>query len=354
VGKRGFIVGVVAVLAAAVPLAGSAQAKTYPVSAGPPSRVTVAHLDFDHFFNPVTTVHVGDTVRFAINGFHTVTFPARGQKPPAFILPGPTVTGVNDAAGNPLWFDGKLPRLQINPLAAFPAGGHVVNGSALVSSGVPAGNAAPPPFSVKFTRKGTFKFFCVVHPGMQGSIKVVAKGKRIPTARQDARSAKRGLAALIASGRKLGKVKPPAGTVFAGNDRGGVAWLRFFPSTITVKVGQSVQFLMKAPNEDHTITFGPAAYTTGLENSFNQVQPNPGGPPTIFFDPLGSLPSDPFPLPPYTGANHGNGFENAGVLAGQSGTPLPTKATFTFTKAGTYHYECVIHQSMDGTVVVTP
>jgi plastocyanin len=26
----------------------------------------------------------------------------------------------------------------------------------------------------------------------------------------------------------------------------------------------------------------------------------------------------------------------------------------TFTKPGTYHFECVIHANMDGTVIVTP
>lgn len=343
-----------ALFAAGLPLASSAQAANYPVSAGPPRVVKTALLDFDRFFNPVTTVHVGDTVSFALNGFHNVEFPATGHAPPAFIVAGSTATGAKDAAGNPLWFDGKLPRLQLNPAAAFATGGNAVTGTKLVNSGLPSPAGPPKPFAVKFPRAGTFKFFCVVHPGMNGVVKVVPKGKKVPTAAQDRRRANADLKALTATARLLARVKPPKLRVLAGNDAGGVAWLRFFPQKIKVKVGQTVQFVMRSRYENHTVTFGPPAYTTPLESSLQQSSPNPGGPPTLFLDPLGSLPSDPFPQPPYSGANHGNGFENSGLLAGQGGGPLPTKATFKFTKAGTYRYECVIHHNMDGTVVVIP
>ena len=68
---------------AALTLASSAQAATYPAWAGAPAKVAVAQLEFDHFFNPALTVHVGDTVKWTINGFHTVSFPAKGTQPPA-------------------------------------------------------------------------------------------------------------------------------------------------------------------------------------------------------------------------------------------------------------------------------
>ncbi|MCA1690230.1 MAG: hypothetical protein LC720_07325, partial [Actinobacteria bacterium] len=67
-----------------------------------------------------------------------------------------------------------------------------------------------------------------------------------------------------------------------------------------------------------------------------------------------AFPSDPPPkLPPYTGANHGNGFLTGGILDNDPKSPPPNSTTMTFAKPGTYHYECVIHAHMDGTMVVT-
>ena len=79
--------------------------------------------------------------------------------------------------------------------------------------------------------------------------------------------------------------------------------------------------------------------------------PNPAGPPTLLVNPLAAYPTEPGPLPPYTGTNHGNGFEGAGILG--KGGPLPSAVKITFTKPGVYHFECVIHKGMDGTVTVT-
>jgi plastocyanin len=147
-------------------------------------------------------------------------------------------------------------------------------------------------------------------------------------------------------------VKPPAATVLAGNDRSGpVAWLRSFPENLTIKAGTTINFKIASRREVHTITIGPAAYTEAIEKTFTTPQPNPMGPPTLLVNPLASYPSDPPPLPAYMGSNHGNGFEAAGLLAG--GGPLPSSAKITFTKAGVYHFECVIHPNMDGTITVT-
>ena len=65
----------------------SAMALVAPVTAGPPKPVKVAHLEFNGFFPSATRIHVGDSVSFAVNGFHTVTFLASGQTPPPLIVP---------------------------------------------------------------------------------------------------------------------------------------------------------------------------------------------------------------------------------------------------------------------------
>jgi plastocyanin len=330
--------------------AGAAFALVAPVSAGPPQRPSIEHLDFDGFFPSTTVIHVGDSVKWAINGFHSVTFLAKGQPlPPLIVTSGAVpISGRLDATGSPFWFNGN-PTQIINPQAGAPAGGKSYNGNGFLSSGLP-GEGPPKPFTVKFTKAGTYTFHCVVHPGMQGAVKVLPKGAAIPSASQDRTAAVAQEQADVKQARKLAKVTPAPATVLAGNDGNGpVAWLRFFPSNLTVKVGTTVEFKIASKREVHTITFGPSAYTSEIEKTFTAPLPGGGGPPTIGVNPLGGYPSDPPPLPPYTGSNHGNGFEGAGILS-LGGGPLPSSAKITFTKAGVYDFECVIHENMDGKV----
>jgi plastocyanin len=326
-----------------------------PVSAGPPKPTHVAHLDFNGFFPSTTKVHVGDSVSWKVNGFHTVSFLAGGQAPPPLIIPasGSPISGKLDAAGAPFWFNGQ-PNQVINPVIAAPSGGNTYGGKGFLNSGLPESPAgAPKPFVVKFLKAGTFTFHCLVHPGMQGVVKVLPKSKRVPTAGQDRAAARAQEAAAISQAGPLGRVKPTQATVLAGNDGSGpVAWLRFFPENLKIKAGTTVNFKIASKREVHTITIGPAAYTSAIEQTFTTPLANPIGPPTLVVNPLASYPSDPGPLPPYSGANHGNGFEGAGILASPGG-PLPSNAKITFTKPGVYHFECVIHPKMDGTITVT-
>ena len=333
--------------------ASASAAVVVPVSAGPPKPARAAHLEFDGFFPSVTRIHVGDSVSFAINGFHTVTFLPKGQAPPPLIILAPSnpITGRLDAAGGALWFNGR-PSQVINPAVAAPSGGKTYNGTGLLNSGLPAPTGPPKPFVVKFTKAGTFTFNCLVHPGMKGLVKVLPRKSRVPSVKLDRAAAKAQQKAATAEALLLRKVKPAANTVLAGNDGNGpVAWLRFFPESLKVKAGTTVEFKIASKREVHTITFGPAAYTAEIENTFTTPQPVAGGPPTLLVNPLAAYPSDPPPLPPYTGANHGNGFEGAGILS-NAGGPLPSSVKITFTKPGVYLFECVIHQHMDGKITV--
>jgi plastocyanin len=352
---RGAALGAATIGATLVAAGPASAAPTVPAWAGPPVKPKVNALDFDQMFPKTITIRVGQSVRWTINGFHDVALPAKGQSPPPFALPliQTPVTGITDAAGKALWFNGQ-PTLSINPQVANPAGGSTYNGSSYVNSGLPLGPGAPKPYTLKFTKAGTFKFYCLVHPGMQGTVKVLAaKAKGKTTAPGQARTlARKQETQQTTKAKTLAKVKPPAGQVFAGNDTfGGVTWLRFFPDNVTIKAGQSVMFASHSRTELHTVTFGPAAYVTQLENNF--VEPLPGTAPPVFIEnPLGAYPSDPPPLPAYDATNHGNGFLNAGGL--QLGGPTPSTATITFTKPGVYKYDCLVHPGMEGTVTVTP
>jgi plastocyanin len=331
----------------------AALALVAPVSAGPPKPLRVNHLDLNGFFPLVTRIHVGDSIGYSINGFHTVSFLAAGQEPKSPFLPavGNPIKGQLDAAGAPFWFNGQ-PNQILNPETALPSGGKTYSGTGFLNSGTPSPEGPHVPFVVKFTKAGTFAFFCLVHPGMKGLVKVLPKSAPVPSAASDRAAASAQASDAVARGRKLGRVKPPAATVLAGNDAGTVAWLRFFPQNLTIKAGTTVNFKLSSQREIHTVTIGPAAYTTAIEKAFVTPLPKPGGPPTLLVNPLGAFPSDPPPLPPYTGTNHGNGFEGTGILAGGGG-PLPSSMKITFTKPGVFKYECVVHEGMDGKITVT-
>ena len=93
-------------------------------------------------------------MKWKFNGFHTVTFPAKGKsrRPSSAPIRRREDAGVNDAAGKPFWFNGQPGSPHRD--GALPAGGKSYNGKKLVSSGAPLAPGAPKPYTVKFTKKG--------------------------------------------------------------------------------------------------------------------------------------------------------------------------------------------------------
>ena len=354
--RRVLVVVLPAAAAAFLAAASPAGAVTKRATAGATARNAPRQFDANAFFPRRITVHTGDRVRWAFDGFHTVTFPARGQTPPAFVVPDMQrpVQGLTDAAGAPFWFNGQ-PTLIANPMAAAPVGPRTYDGSTYVNSGVPTGNR-PKPYTLRFTKTGVFTYYCLVHPGMKATVAVVPRRRPVPNRRADAAAARLQLSRLVTQARRAAAHPAPSGaTVQVGRSATGFSLQAFFPATLTVRTGQTVTFTMaRQPREEiHTVTFGPAAMLSQLEQTF--LAPLPGTtPPVIGVNPQGVYPSDPPTTPPsYDGANHGNGFLNLGVLDNDRASPQPVSATLTFTKAGTYSYECLIHPRMDGRVVVT-
>jgi plastocyanin len=328
-------------LAVALLVPAGASAATKKLFAGPPVSKPPAGApkdgDTNAFYRKLVTIHVGDKVRWTLNGFHTVTFPAKGQKPPAFIGPDPEgrkVEGQNDAAGAPFWFNGQT-LLILEQNGAFPVGGKTYNGKKLVSSGAPLSNGRPKPVTIKFTKAGTYQYYCTIHPGMRARVKVVKKGKKVPSAAADRKAAKREFAARAKRVIADSKFQGPAGNqVDAGHDTINTSLLRFFPAKKTVPVGSTVTLaLTRTTSEIHTFSFGPPDYLKKISDGF--ITPGPtGGPgrPLFIFNPMLAFSSDPPPaFPPYTGANHGNGFFNTGVLDQDPKTPNPASAHVTFT-----------------------
>jgi plastocyanin len=353
----------VACVALAAPaVAGAATKLVYVGPVKPLAKIKGVPKDADinGYLPGVATVRRGDSVKFIFNGFHNVYFPAAGETPPGLVTPDPAhpVSGRNDAAGRPFWFSAtSQPSLPISAAVAVGAGGKTYDGTK--AAGAPAPLGAPTPYTLKFTRTGVFAYYCSIHPGMRGVVRVVsAKSKKVLSKKAYARSTARQFAKAIAGLKKLNKTKAPTDVVRAGVDSGALTLLRFLPAKKSVKVGTTVTFSMSPKTfEAHTISFGDVTTKGGYLQTLaaSLFGPRPGGLPGFELNPVAVYPSDPpnAPLPPYDGTNHGNGFENSGIIDGSSATPFPNQAKFTFSKVGAFKYMCLIHPNMVGEIDVT-
>lgn len=360
-------VGIGIALLAALTIASQAAAATYPVflgeqvpcgfiphcpggPAGVPKGSTL-----DAFLPGSVTINAGDSVTFSSASFHTVTY---GGKPAALFTPDPAhgkYSTLADAGGSPFYFVG-LPKAIYNGGVFAPFGPHTISGSTATSSGVlsPAGpKAKPVTFTYTFPKPGTYKLFCSVHPGMKGTVIVKPAGTPVPKtpAQVQAEALTDTTAGWTTAKNEAAAAKPPANTVDMGVGS-TTTILGYFPRSLKIKVGTTVNFLNKAPTEVHNIVFGPKKYIEGLEKKTDLFPMGPKSPnqvaPFLLF---GSEPKGHYT---YDGTNHGNGFFSTPLTTGTSGIPLPHSWKVTFTKAGTYKYFCWIHgPDMAGTVVVT-
>ena len=340
-----------------------AAPRTIPVSAGPLNRLSNVNRQADAlaFFPSLITIQVGDSVQWHLNGFHTVTFPGTMRPYPFAVSTAATQPLTNDAAGKPFWWSGTAPQVIISPLSVLPQGRPgVTSGAQIHSSGLlrifQAGRSRPAPFTLTFRKVGVYRYRCAVHPGMRGVIRVVQRTARVPTLTRLAQRAAAQFANVVAQARAIAKRNPkkPARVWVGAGTRSGAEVTAFFPSRVTVSRGTTVTFANNDLTDFHTVTFGPPAVRSQIEQTFVAPQ---GTPPLPVFNPLGFFSSEaPASVVPvaYDGTNHGNGYLNAGILAAK-GTrgPNPSVYRITFTKPGVYRYECVIHPGMDGTIVVT-
>jgi plastocyanin len=349
-----FVVVLSLAVALATPAAASAATKTVTMGATPKqAKVLQRQLssDANQFFRSTVTIHVGDAVRFIPFGFHNVDFPRRGGDGAPLAVPGAPTSGQLDAAGAPFWFNGQ-PGLGINPALLQSNFGKTLRytGANAVNSGLPLADR-PKPMKVRFPRRGTFKYFCDVHPGMKGKVRVKRRGAPIPSKRADARAVARQVAKAVAAARELRETDAPNNTVLLGAaNRSGVEFLGMLPNTLTVPVGTTVSFRMSPPSfEVHTATFGPgdplkepSSYLGQLAASFE----------TPAWDPRATYSSEPpGTTAAYSSTLHGNGFWNSGLLDAVR-SPLPASGQVTFAQPGSFTFICLIHPFMKGTVIV--
>ena len=248
-------------------------------------------------------INQGDKITWTARAgeIHTVTFLATGQ---------PLSQPFNPAD-----------RMQL-----FPQGTSHYDGVSYFNSGVmtdesDSGFPSHTTYSLTFDKTGNFTYFCLVHGMMmKGMVHVRPAGTRYPfTQKQYNHQSVAKTAAILRDGRQLWAETAEHATrhrVFAGADDGTAMVMRFINAHVTIHKGASVTFLNNGMAAPHTITFGPE-------------QAN------IFA--------------PYGDPTHFTGQQlNSGIL------PPGSSFKVTFTKAGTFHYVCALHDylGMTGSVTV--
>jgi plastocyanin len=284
------------------------------------------------FFPNTFTVAVGDTVHWTFDRqwpVHTVTF-LGGAQPP---LPDVEQGG----------------KVYVNPQVAFPAGGPTYNGAGFRNSGLAPDPTKPFSYTLTFTKPGTFKYLCLLHPGMEGT--VIVRSRTGDTPAQAMARGRRELAAALGAGDHAYRQWGPtvSGKTVSirliGNPQAHWSVFRFTRTPLTVARGTTVIWEMRDQQEIHAVTF-PGGQA-GASN-FIIPQPQPNGPPKLL--------ENPQVVTPTPGTRYaGDGLASSGILLppGTPGNP-PTSYRLTFTRPGQFSYVCAVHapQGMWGTIIV--
>ncbi len=360
-----FVLALTSVLALALPAAAQAATKIVYMGAPPKDQKKFNQpygTDVVDFFPSNVTIVAGDSVKFDLVAFHNVDIPPKGGKMIDQLVQTGPVTNALDAAGNKFWYsDTGAPNFAFAPELQNQDNGlghrYTYTGAKRVISHIPLNTAHPfqklKPMVVKFPKAGTITYFCDLHPGMKGTVTVLKKGSKAPTAAQDKKTLNKQVASELKVAKTLKKASVPANTMYVGyaGDHGKVEYFNFLPNSLTVPVGTTVTFKMSPGSfETHTATTGPGdylvdptSYIGAIADSFNLSQ----------FDPRGVYPSEQLgTIGQLTPTLHGNGFWNSGAMDTVNSTLPADSAKVTFAAPGTYKFACLVHPVMRGTVVV--
>jgi len=350
------------------------------------------------YFPRATTVHPGDTVVFKYVGVgepHTVTFGTLANNAVSIYNHlTPAQQNANTPPAALLAADNALPQAVSQTGQSVPSGAD----KCFMRSGTPGQALCPnsqheqPVFDgsqsyynsgwldadQKFTvhlssgiAPGTYRFMCLIHrEDMAGKITVVPASKTIMSPTVQFALGQKQLAAaekpLVEPAALLAKGKPPIPhitlpgpnpvLVGSGSPNTSGAIDQFGPRTVSIPVGGSVTWWIVG---DHTITFNSNKSDDDIRQNepdgtvqINQKATAPAGGP-------GEPP--PAKNAPTTGIHfkvvassswNGQGFHNSGLFLNSFGPPVIEGYRLKFTRAGTYHYICTVHDNMKGTVIV--
>lgn len=230
------------------------------------------------------------------------------------------------------------PTVPQNVPASGPA---TYDGTGFLSSGLfapgfvngpPGSPATADSFSIKFTKAGSYDYFCAIHANMGAHINVVDSGTADTQTAVDGTIQSEYAAAL--AGLKTLEGQQPTAATASNNADGSKTYtvqtgaynpdgdlVQFFPAAVNISAGDTVKWMANSVTP-HTITFNPDSFEG------DPLHAGPSGGPS--FD--------------------GTGLVNSGIINQPSNFYPPSVFTsqgasfqMKFTKAGSYQYICLLH-----------
>jgi plastocyanin len=258
-------------------------------------------------------------------------------------------------AGDSIWFAEQMPMFHTitfpGPLLFTGAGGTVVDGSQLVSTGVDVfGDGSPWVFT--FPKAGTYEYACIPHGAvMRAKVIVQDAGSALPKdqAAYDADAAAQ-IAALQEQG--LAEIEKYSAPVSTKRDDGTTLWevavgaggfsqvrvQRILPGSMEVTAGDTIKYIIQSEGEPHTVSFIGAGETPPedtLVEAFADGSPK-------FVQNMETF------LPQGGNVFSGKGWVNSGFM-GIPQLGLPMEWEVTFDTPGEYVPFCRLHGDADGT-----
>jgi plastocyanin len=318
---------------------------------------------FLHMFpGPQLTVHQGDVVHAAWDGTdtpHTATFVPTSD-PNAW-------RNDNQGPGGPYapiepdsLAGGDDNELVLTPAVAFPsdptcgARDHpcTFNGSSVSNSGVlfPNPGNQPSTYTLINAAPGTYSMLCLLHPGMQTLLTVVAPGTSIPSPREVSRKTRSQVRQTVALDGPVADARAQRvavhnlggghslWTISAGGFFKNVSANEYLNSGLSIHVGDQLQ--VDGNFEIHTATFpagsvGKVPFIVAQCEVPGKDTPPPCNDPSTFQLAINNralLPTESNTL------RNPDAFRNSGLL-----TDPTTSFTFLAKKPGTYTMVCLVH-----------
>jgi plastocyanin len=278
-----------------------------------------------------------------------------------------TVTLIQQPPGTPPAGFRPPPGAALFGCPAQSPSGTAYTGAQCVSSGILAGGAT---FTVQFSAAGNFKFVCLIHTNMNGSVHVLQNADKtqpfysaslpytqadyntqaVQQARDIIEDADRLADEVRNFPRSKHEVIMTGEMVATGGGRQYLSIVRFFPATIHIHKGETVEFTNVDPTEPHTITSGVSDTNASDQALVGVTATADGGLASVV-----NSPSDFGNATPTSGVN--TGFLQAApedAIGRVQSAPGTTRLRVTFNVAGTFNYHCALHDvdGMNGKVVV--
>jgi plastocyanin len=222
----------------------------------------------------------------------------------------------------------------------------------------------------------TVHFFCALHRGMVGQVRVLPSNAETAgsgtsetkmatdAAAQYARETAAGIAAEAAANQTAVTTNSDGSktvTMTAGTAAPNVEVMEMLPNNVSIKAGDKVTWVDKG-FDIHTVTFPRGAGSNSVdpfqppvcEGTGTTDTPATSGPPMFGCGAQAAI-EMPLEIAPKgtTAIASTSTVATSGILlSALTGAPLPDRYTFSFPNAGTYAYQCRIHDNMTGTVAV--